>query len=98
MLRGDLGQPPGGWPEALQKKVLKGDEADHGRGPGSLLPPADLEAERAEAEEKLGSASSSEDELASYLMYPKVFADFAARRRNYGPVVGAADAGLSSTA
>ena len=25
MLRGDLGQPPGGWPEALQKKALKGE-------------------------------------------------------------------------
>ena len=26
MLRGDLGQPPGGWPAALQKKALKGAE------------------------------------------------------------------------
>src|SRR5690606_20078356 len=25
MMRGDLGQSPGGWPEALQKKVLKGE-------------------------------------------------------------------------
>ena len=45
MLRGDLGQPPGGWPEALQKKVLKGAKPITAR-PGSLLPPADLEAER----------------------------------------------------
>ncbi len=27
MLKGDLGQPPGGWPEALQKKALKGEAA-----------------------------------------------------------------------
>jgi pyruvate carboxylase len=26
MLKGDLGQPPGGWPEALQKKALKGEK------------------------------------------------------------------------
>lgn len=26
MLRGDLGQPPGGWREALQNKVLKGEQ------------------------------------------------------------------------
>ena len=26
MLRGDLGQPPGGWPKALQRKVLKSEE------------------------------------------------------------------------
>ena len=25
MMRGNLGQPPGGWPEALQRKVLKGE-------------------------------------------------------------------------
>ena len=26
MLRGDLGQSPGGWPKALQKKALKGEK------------------------------------------------------------------------
>ena len=36
MLRGDLGQPPGGWPKALQKKVLKGEKPITAR-PGSLL-------------------------------------------------------------
>ena len=25
MMKGNLGQPPGGWPEALQRKVLKDD-------------------------------------------------------------------------
>ncbi|MGN7871890.1 pyruvate carboxylase, partial [Paracoccus sp. 22332] len=25
MMKGNLGQPPGGWPEALQRKVLKGE-------------------------------------------------------------------------
>jgi pyruvate carboxylase len=25
MMRGDLGQPPGGWPKVIQAKVLKGD-------------------------------------------------------------------------
>ncbi|MEC6999519.1 hypothetical protein VXQ18_05725 [Brucella abortus] len=29
MMRGDLGQPPSGWPEALQKKVLKGEKPFH---------------------------------------------------------------------
>jgi pyruvate carboxylase len=52
MMRGDLGQPPSGWPEAIQKKVLKGEKPYH-RGPGSLLPPADLDAMRKEIEEKL---------------------------------------------
>jgi hypothetical protein len=42
MLRGDLGQAPGGWPQALQKKALKGDKPITVR-PGSLLKPADLD-------------------------------------------------------
>jgi pyruvate carboxylase len=84
MLRGDLGQPPGGWPKALQKKVLKGAEPSTAR-PGSLLAEADLAAKRAEAEEKTGRALN-EFEFASWLMYPKVFSDFAAAIAEYGPV------------
>jgi len=84
MLRGDLGQSPGGWPEALQKKVLKGEKPITVR-PGSLLGPADLDAERKALEEKLGR-KASEFEFASSLMYPKVFADFAAAQEEYGPV------------
>lgn len=84
MLRGDLGQPPGGWPEALQKKALNGEKPSTAR-PGSLIPAADLEAERASAEEKIGQ-EVSDLELASYLMYPKVYTDFALARWKYGPV------------
>ena len=84
MMRGDLGQPPAGWPKALQAKVLKGDKAYNER-PGSLLPDADLAAERAEIEAKL-EREISENEFASYLMYPKVFTDFALATETYGPV------------
>jgi pyruvate carboxylase len=84
MLRGDLGQPPGGWPAGLQAKALKG-EAPFTQRPGSLLPPADLAAARQETEARIGR-QISEEELASSLMYPKVFAEFAASQRRYGPV------------
>jgi len=84
MLRGDLGQSPGGWPEKLQKKALKGDRPIVVR-PGSLLKPADLKVSRKEIEEKLGRPLS-EYEFASWLMYPKVFSDFAAAQETYGPV------------
>ena len=84
MMRGDLGQSPGGWPEEIQKRVLKGDTPITVR-PGSLLQDDDLEARRKEAEEKTGESLSDQD-LASYLMYPKVFTDFAAAREIYGPV------------
>ena len=84
MLRGDLGQSPGGWPEKLQKKALKGDKPITAR-PGSLLRAADLTQLRAALEEKLGR-EADEQEFASSLMYPKVFADFAAAQEEYGPV------------
>jgi pyruvate carboxylase len=84
MLRGDLGQPFGGWPEAVVKKALK-DEPPGSARPGSLLPAADLEAERTTAAARCGRAIDDRD-LASYLMYPKVFTDFCASSRKYGPV------------
>jgi pyruvate carboxylase len=82
--RGELGQPPGGFPAALQKKVLK-DIAPLTQRPGAVLPPADLPATRAKLEKTVARAVS-DDELASYLMYPKVFTDFAAHQRVYGDV------------
>ncbi len=84
MLRGDLGQSPGGWPSALQKKVLKGEKPITAR-PGSLLKEADLKASRRQAEAKL-DRKLSEFEFASWLMYPKVFSDFCAAHEIYGPV------------
>ncbi|MRX37332.1 pyruvate carboxylase, partial [Aminobacter sp. MDW-2] len=84
MLRGDLGQSPGGWPAALQKKVLKGEKPIIAR-PGSLLKAADLKANRSDVETKLGR-KLSENEFASFLMYPKVFSDFVGAQDNYGPV------------
>ena len=80
---GDLGQPTGGFPEALQKKVLKGKKALTER-PGKGLAPADLEDERKKAEEVSGM-EIDDFRLASYLMYPKVFAEFAKAQDLYGP-------------
>ncbi|WP_431858242.1 pyruvate carboxylase [Azospirillum sp.] len=84
LMRGEIGQPPGGFPAALQRKVLKGGEPLPGR-PGALMPPADLEAERAAAERAVGHAVD-DHQLAAYLMYPKVFTDYAKHRAAYGDV------------
>ena len=81
---GDLGQPPGGFPEALQRKVLKGRDHLQVR-PGEMLPPVDFAAVREEVQEKV-SRSVSDTELASYLMYPKVFVEFADFQRQFGDV------------
>ena len=84
MMRGELGYPPDGFPEALQQKVLKGDAPIDGRA-GASLPPTDLAAARVNTERDIGR-SIDEQELASSLMYPKVFRDYAEHRRRYGNV------------
>ena len=84
LLRGDLGRPPEGWPPALQQKILKGKPALTDR-PGKSLPAVDLEAARSEAERELGEELSDTD-LASYLMYPKVYKEFAEHVKRYGDV------------
>ena len=83
MLRGDLGQPPGGWPKELQAKALKGETSITVR-PGSLLPDLDLDAARAELKAEIGR-DVDECDLASWLMYPKVFTGYARVAEQYGP-------------
>ncbi len=84
MMKGNLGQPPGGWPTALQKKVLRGETPLTGR-PGALMAAVDLEAKRAELAKKFDEPIDDED-LNGALMYPKVFADYMERHAVYGPV------------
>ncbi len=82
--KGDLGQPTNGFPEQLQKKILKGLKPSTDR-PGINLAPANLDAIKKEAEEKI-DRELRQGELDSYLMYPKVFVDYAKTRQKYGPV------------
>ena len=80
--RGDLGQPYQGFPAALQRKVLKG-AAPLVERPGANMPSVDLAQARLEAERRV-QRTISDAELASYLMYPKVFADYAESQREFG--------------
>ena len=82
--RGELGQPPGGFPEALQAKILKGEKAITVR-PGSLMEDVDLDATQLEVEHKVGRQISNY-EMGSHLMYPQVFADYASHLRKFGDV------------
>ena len=85
MLRGNLGQPPGGFPEALVNKVLKGEVPMTTR-PGAVLSPVDLAAERLALSAALDGREVDNEDLNGYLMYPKVFLDYMARHKTYGPV------------
>jgi pyruvate carboxylase len=85
MMKGNLGQPPGGWPAALQKKVLKG-EAPLTVRPGEVLPAADLEAKFENLRAEAGDVEVDNEDFCGYLMYPKVFTDYLHRHQEYGPV------------
>ncbi len=85
MMMGNLGQPPGGFPSAIQKKILKGEKPLTTR-PGADMPPVDLEATRKQLSSELEGLKVDDEDLNGYLMYPKVFLDYMGRHRNYGPV------------
>ena len=85
MLRGNLGQPPGGFPKHIVKKALKGEKPNLDR-PGKNLEPIDLEKTRQELSEKLDGMKIDDEDLNGYLMYPKVFLDYMERHLTYGPV------------
>jgi pyruvate carboxylase len=85
MMRGNLGQPPGGFPDTIISKVLKGEKPDLTR-PGKHLAPVDLEVKRAEASAEMDGRAVDDEDLNGYLMYPKVFLDYMGRHRSYGPV------------
>ena len=85
MMRGNLGQPPGGFPQGILAKVLKG-EAPNTERPGKHLEPVDLEEIRAKVSAELEGFTVDDEDLNGYLMYPKVFLDYMGRHRTYGPV------------
>jgi pyruvate carboxylase len=81
---GKLGQPPGGFPPDLQKRILRGRKPLTDR-PGATLPPADLDAARKQIEPSL-KRPPTDREVYSYLLYPKVFTDFADHVTRYSDV------------
>ncbi|MGY3438094.1 MULTISPECIES: pyruvate carboxylase [unclassified Marinovum] len=85
MMKGNLGQPPGGFPAKIMKKVLKGEKPNLER-PGKHLKPVDIEATRQELSDELNGLAIDDEDLNGYLMYPKVFLDYMGRHRAYGPV------------
>ncbi len=82
--RGYLGQPHGGFPEELQRIILKGGDFFASR-PGELLPPVDFDEISAMLEEKLDRQVNDLDVM-SYVMYPQVFLDMQKRQQEFGNV------------
>jgi pyruvate carboxylase len=87
--RGDLGQPVGGFPEKIQKIVLK-DEKPYTERPNAHLEPIDFEKEFKEFEktfnEGMGRKLDMTDFL-SYKLYPKVFTDAYNHHKEFGNII-----------
>jgi len=84
LLSGNLGQPMGGWPKAVQKVVLGKRKPMRGR-PGASAPKMDLKKEFSALQKKIGR-KATEDDLFAHLMYPSVFQDYLGFRSKYGDV------------
>ncbi len=84
LMSGNLGQPTGGWPKDIQKVILGGRKPLKGR-PGASAPKIDLAKESVKIKKKYGN-KTTDDDLFSYLMYPKVYDDFRDFRNKYGDV------------
>lgn len=80
--KGMMGQPSGGFPEELQKIVLKGEEPITCR-PGELLPPEDFDKIEKYLKEELEIEPDKRDIL-SYALYPDVFEEYVKYRKEVG--------------
>ena len=81
LIGGNMGQPPGGFPPEVQKRILK-DQKPLTTRPGETMPPADFDAKKTELTELLGR-EPNDREVVSSLLYPKVYADFANHYREF---------------
>jgi pyruvate carboxylase len=81
-LEGMMGQPYGGFPEPLRTNALRGRRKLNER-PGLTLPPVDFAKSKRELAKKFGGPVT-ECDVASYVMYPKVFEDYKKFITKYG--------------
>jgi pyruvate carboxylase len=84
LLSGNLGQPKGGWPKAVQKVILGKQKPMKGR-PGAKAAKIDLSKEKKSLVKKIGKGCTDDDLFCS-IMYPQVFADFQDFKKKYGDV------------
>ena len=81
-LEGMMGQPYGGFPEPLRSDALR-DRRKLDQRPGLFLEPVDFAKLKKELARKFGSPVTETD-VASYVMYPKVFEDYKKFVSKYG--------------
>ncbi len=81
LISGRMGQTPGGFPQKVRDRILRGEKPLDGR-PGANLPDADFE-QAADTIRPLLGREPLRREVVSHLLYPQVFADFAGHQSKY---------------
>lgn len=81
LVSGRMGQTPGGFPQGVRDRILRGEKPLDGR-PGANLPDADF-AQTAETIRPLLDREPARREIVSHLLYPQVFTDFANHQSKY---------------
>ncbi|MDH3353901.1 MAG: pyruvate carboxylase, partial [Chromatiales bacterium] len=81
LIGGMMGRPIGGFPEEVKQRILNGREEMEGR-PGDSLEPADFDSAR-DAVKQLINSEPTQQQLISYLLYPKVFEAFTQHQSDY---------------
>lgn len=84
-MQGLIGQPPGGFPEPLRSRILKGKKSYDGR-PGATLPPLDFDKVKQNLVEKFPDVEVQDCDVMSYVMFPKVLEEFLEFKTKFGPV------------
>ncbi|MBM7692408.1 pyruvate carboxylase [Peribacillus deserti] len=84
LFEGYLGQPEGGFPEELQKVILK-DKKPITVRPGELLEPVDFSKVKEELFNELGRPVTDFDIL-GYVLYPKVFLEYSKTADSFGNI------------
>lgn len=82
--KGEIGRPVNGFPEDLQKVILKGQKAIDVR-PGELLAPVDFDALKEKLQTKQQKPVTEQD-LISYALYPKVYEQYVQTTEKFGDV------------
>ena len=81
--QGLMGTPYGGFPEPLRTNILGNKRQKLNQRPGLTLPPIDFIAIKEELTSRYGT-QITETDIASYVMYPKVFEQFRKIVDKYG--------------
>ncbi len=84
LLAGRMGQPPGGFPSKVIERVVRSGDVLTTR-PGESMPPADFSSAEKKVSDILGR-SANQKEILSWLLYPRVFQDYASFVSKHGDV------------